>query len=53
MRELIHKCEVSWQSGVDIEQIAGRLHGRRRIYSCVRKVETQGNTNKLEMWKWS
>jgi hypothetical protein len=53
MRELVHKCEVSWRFGVDIEQIAGRLHGRCRIYSCARTVETQGNINKLEMWKWS
>ena len=34
---------------MDIEQIAGRPNGGRRINSCVRKVETQGSINKLEM----
>jgi hypothetical protein len=34
---------------MDIQQIAGRLNGGRRINSCGRKVETQGSIDKLEM----
>jgi hypothetical protein len=34
---------------MDIQRIAGRLNCRRRISSCVKRVETKGSINKLEM----
>lgn len=39
----------SWRRWMDMEQMVGRLKRRPGIDSCVRRVETQGNINKLEM----
>ena len=41
--------EKNGVSCMNIGQIAARQNGRSRINSCVKKVETQGNINKLKL----